>query len=121
VSLFQTLFDELDERGDILFGGIGEQRLQANVNLAVVGEAELVQNAQLIVVFEDGGGLTGRATQRLLLLYIVGKFTKCLKCNVSILKRVVTCMRTDSPFRRSAGFCFGAYREAIVGRVLGLL
>jgi hypothetical protein len=114
VALVQALLDELDERGDVLFGGVGEQRLRTNVDLAVVGEAELVQDAQLIVVFEDGGGLAGRATQRLLLLYVVGKLAKRLQYGVSRVKRAVTCARTDSPFRRSAGFCLGAYREAMV-------
>jgi hypothetical protein len=32
----------LDQRRDVLFGGVGEQRLQANVRLVVIGETELV-------------------------------------------------------------------------------
>ena len=46
--------------------------------LVIIGEAELVEDAQLIVVFEDGGGLAGRSAQRLLFLDVVGKFAECL-------------------------------------------
>jgi hypothetical protein len=50
------------------------------VRLVVVGEAELVEDAQLIVVFEDGGGLAWRSAQRLLFLDVVGEFAKGLVC-----------------------------------------
>jgi hypothetical protein len=44
----------------------------------VVGEAELVQDAQLVVVLKDGGGLARRSAQCLLLLYIVGELAEGL-------------------------------------------
>jgi hypothetical protein len=42
MALCQALLYMLDERRDILFSGIGKQRLQANVRLVVVGKTELV-------------------------------------------------------------------------------
>ena len=48
------------------------------MRLVVIGEAELVEDAQLIVVFEDGGGLAGRSAQSLLFLDVVGKFAERL-------------------------------------------
>jgi hypothetical protein len=48
------------------------------VRLVVVGEAELVEDAQLIVVFEHGGGLAWRSAQRLLFLDVVGEFAERL-------------------------------------------
>jgi ABC-type uncharacterized transport system permease subunit len=44
------------------------------VRAIVVGKAKLVQDAQLIVVFKNGGCLAGWSAQCLLLLYIVGEF-----------------------------------------------
>jgi hypothetical protein len=84
VALCHTLFDVLHERRDILLGGVNKERLQADVGPSVIGQAQLIQNAQLIVVFEDGGRLARRAAQRLLLLYVVGKLTKCLPDAISL-------------------------------------
>ena len=78
MALGQTLLDVLSKRGDILFGRVGKESLEANVRLVVVGEAKFVQDAQLIVVVKDGGGLARRSAQRLLFLYIVGKLAEGL-------------------------------------------
>jgi hypothetical protein len=78
VALHQALLDVLDKCGDILLGRIGEQCPQADVRLGVVGQAELVQDAQLIVVFEDGRGLSWWAAQSLLFLYVVGELAEGL-------------------------------------------
>jgi hypothetical protein len=78
VALLQTLLDVLCESGDIGFGGVGKQRLQADVRVVVVGEAELVQDAQLIVVFEDDGCLARWPAQGLLFLYVVGELAEGL-------------------------------------------
>lgn len=53
------------------------------MRLGVIGQPELVEDAELIVVFEDGRGLAGRAAQSLLLLYIVGELAECLESLVS--------------------------------------
>lgn len=53
------------------------------MRLVVIGKAELVEDAQLIVVFEDGGGLAGRSAQRLLFLNVVGKFAERLVCTLA--------------------------------------
>lgn len=45
---------------------------------AVVRKAQFVQDAQLVVVVESGGGKTRGASQRLLLLYIVCEFAQGL-------------------------------------------
>jgi hypothetical protein len=37
MTLHQTLLDKLDERGNVLFGGVGEQRLKADMDLGIVG------------------------------------------------------------------------------------
>ena len=55
------------ERRDVLFGGIGEQRLEPDMRLVVIGEAELVQDAQLVVVFENRWGLAWGAAMKLIL------------------------------------------------------
>jgi hypothetical protein len=60
------------------------------MRLVVIGETELVQDAQLIVVFENGGGLAWRSAQRLLFLYIIGKFAERLICPLA-------CVRTLKP------------------------
>lgn len=78
MALYESLLDVFDERGDIAVGGVGEERLQANVRLVIVGEAELVQDAQLVVVFEDSGRLAWWAAQCLLLLHVVGELAERL-------------------------------------------
>jgi hypothetical protein len=83
VALCQALLDVLCESRDILLGSVGQERLEADMRFVVVGEAELVQDAQLIVVFENDGGLTRWSAQRLLFLYVVGKLTKSLPRAVS--------------------------------------
>jgi len=82
MALGQTLLDVLSKRGDILFGGVGKEGLEANMRLVVVGEAKFVQDAQLIVVVKDGGGLAWRSAQRLLFLYVVGKLAKGLSYSI---------------------------------------
>jgi len=83
MALGQALLDVLSKRGDILFGRVGKESLEANVRLVVVGEAKFVQDAQLIVVIKDGGGLARRPAQRLLFLYVVGKLAEGLSYGVS--------------------------------------
>jgi hypothetical protein len=58
------------------------------MRLVVVGETELVENAQLIVVFEYGGGLAWRSAQRLLFLDVVGEFAERLECSLAWLRRL---------------------------------
>jgi len=83
MALGQAPLDMLSERCDVLFGGVGKERLEADVRLVVIGEAELVEDAQLIVVFEDGGGLAWRSAQRLLFLDVVGEFAERLVCTLA--------------------------------------
>lgn len=53
------------------------------MRLVVIGEAELVEDAQLVVVFKDGGGLAWRSAQRLLFLDVVGEFAERLVCSLA--------------------------------------
>lgn len=83
MALCQALLDVVYERRHVLRGRIGEERFQSDVWLGVVGETQLVQDAQLVVVFEDGRCLAWRAAQRLLLLYVVGEFAERLQEDMS--------------------------------------
>jgi hypothetical protein len=84
VALHQTLLDVLSEPGNIFLRRVDKERLEADMRIVIVGEAELVQYAQLIVVFEDDGGLTRWSAQRLLFLYVVGELTQSLSRAVSL-------------------------------------
>ena len=77
MAFVQSSLDVLGQRWDMLFGGVEQQRLQTDM-CDVVGEVKVVEDAELIVLFEDGGSLTGRTTQCLLLLHIVGEFAEGL-------------------------------------------
>jgi hypothetical protein len=55
------------------------------VGFGVVGQTQLVEDAQLIMVLEDSGLLAGRTSQSLLLLHVVGKITQCLAQSISDL------------------------------------
>jgi hypothetical protein len=78
----QAVLDMFYECSDVLIGGVDKERSQTNVGFGVVGQTELIENAQLVVFFDDGWGLTRWATQCLLLLDVVGELTKCLEMSV---------------------------------------
>lgn len=108
VALGQALLDVLSQRGDILLGGVNEQRLQADVRLRIVGQAELVEDAQLVVVLEGGGGLAG-ASKRLLLLHVFGEVAERLPYRLA-LQHCGACLLTYT-------FAFPPLDGVLFGRV----
>ena len=79
----QAALDVFGQLVDIFVCGVEQQRFQRDGRSCVVGEAELVEDAQLVVLLELGGFLAGRAAQCLLLLDVVGEVAEGLWKSVS--------------------------------------
>lgn len=111
MALGQALLDVLGKRGDIIFGGGGEKRLQRNVRLGVVGKAELVEDAQFIVVLENGRRLPRWAAERLLFLDIVGELAEGLPTSIPPSPAIGTCWNIQ--IRLSASLIGSALADVV--------
>jgi hypothetical protein len=117
VALDQAGLDVLGQLGGIVVVRVEQQRLERERGRRVVGQTELVEDAQLVVLVGGGGRVAGRAAQRLLPLHVVGEVAQGLRVSVAPADTADAGALTLSPLRRSMGLCLGACREVMAGVV----
>jgi hypothetical protein len=82
MTFVQPGLNVLREGCDVLFGGIEQQRFETHVG-DIVRETEVVEDAELVMLFNDGGGLARWPAQRLLLLDVVRELAEGLYWSAS--------------------------------------